>query len=67
MRRSEVRARRGGRTVRPQPVREAWSTGNSLDSRLGATPRQTGRHRTAGSVSARVTALTVGSVSRRGE
>ena len=31
------------------------------DSRLGATPRQTGRHRTAGSVSARVTALTVGS------
>ena len=57
----------GRRTVRPQPVREAWSTGNSLDSRLGATPRQTGRHRTAGSVSARVTALTVGSVSRRGE
>ena len=33
----------------------------------GRPPRQTGRHRTAGSVSARVTALTVGSVNRRGE
>ena len=40
--------------------------GTRWNSRLGANPTP-GRHRTAGSVSARVTALTVGSVSRRGE
>ena len=61
----DCRCRRAGRSG-PPPRRSA-PAGNSLDSRLGATQRQTGRHRTAGSVSARVTALTVGSVSRRGE
>ena len=38
---------RGSRTVRRQPVREAWSTGNSLESRLGATPRQAATARRA--------------------